>query len=109
MDVVNLLFPNRNQLYFEIALVDEPAIESEVMMFKEVDFQFKEVEGEEQKMELITDVPASAPLTMVKEVVIEEVNVEFVKNPRRKYNKKPKTEVTDKKEAKPKKNKKDDK
>lgn len=76
---------------------------------KEVCCMTKEVEVEEQKMELITDVTASAPLTMVKEVVIEEVNVEFVKKPRRKYNKKPKTEVTDKKEAKPKKNKKDDK
>jgi len=50
MDVVNLIFPNRNQLYFEIALVDEPAIESEVMMFNKTDYQFKEVEGEEGLM-----------------------------------------------------------
>lgn len=48
MDVVKLILPNRNQTEFQIALVDEPAIESEFMMFnKHNRFQFKEVEGEE--------------------------------------------------------------
>lgn len=48
MDVVKLILPNRNQTEFQIALVDEPAIESEFMMFnKQNRFQFKEVEGEE--------------------------------------------------------------
>lgn len=50
MEVVNLIFPDRNQLYFEIACVDEPAIESEAYMFNDVNFQFKEVEGEEGLM-----------------------------------------------------------
>ena len=48
MDVVKLILPNRNQTEFQIALVDEPAIDSEFMMFnKQNRFQFKEVEGEE--------------------------------------------------------------
>lgn len=48
MDVIELFLKDRKQTYFEIALVDKPAIESELMMFSKEDiFQFKEVEGEE--------------------------------------------------------------
>lgn len=48
MDVITLQLPNRNQTEFQIALVDEPAIESEFMMFNKTNhFEFKEVEGEE--------------------------------------------------------------
>lgn len=49
MDVIKLILPNRNQLEFQIALVDEPAIESEFMAFnKQNHFQFKEVDKSER-------------------------------------------------------------
>lgn len=48
MDVVELFLKDRQQAYFEIALVEEPAIESELHMFNNQNrYQFKEVEGEE--------------------------------------------------------------
>jgi len=49
MDVVKLILPNRQQIEFQIALVDEPAIESNFMAFaKEGHFQFKEVDKAER-------------------------------------------------------------
>lgn len=51
MDVVKLILPNRNQIEFQIALVDEPAIESNFMAFNKVGhFQFKEVDKSERKL-----------------------------------------------------------
>lgn len=51
MDVVKLILPNRNQIEFQIALVDEPAIESNFMAFnKEGHFLFKEVDKAERKL-----------------------------------------------------------
>lgn len=49
MDVVKLKLPNREQIAFQIALVDEPAIESDFMAFnKQNHFQFKEVDKAER-------------------------------------------------------------
>ncbi len=49
MDVVKLILPNRNQIEFQIALVDEPAIESDFMTFNTQNhFQFKEVDKAER-------------------------------------------------------------
>lgn len=49
MDVVKLILPNRNQIQFQIALVDEPAIESDFMTFNSQNhFQFKEVDKNER-------------------------------------------------------------
>lgn len=51
MDVVKLILPNRNQIEFQIALVDEPAIESNFMAFnKEGHFLFKELDKAERKL-----------------------------------------------------------
>lgn len=51
MEVIKLVLPNRNQIEFQIALVDEPAIESNFMAFnKEGHFQFKEVDKAERKL-----------------------------------------------------------
>lgn len=49
MDVIKLILPNRNQIQFQIALVDEPAIESDFMTFNSQNhFQFKEVDKKER-------------------------------------------------------------
>lgn len=51
MDVVKLVLPKGNQLEFQIAVVDEPAIESHFMAFKkEGHFQFKEFDKAERKL-----------------------------------------------------------
>lgn len=51
MDVVKLILPKGDQLEFQIAIVDEPAIESTFMAFnKEAHFQFKEFDKAERKL-----------------------------------------------------------
>jgi len=51
MDVVILELPAGDQLEFQIALVEEPAIESNFMAFaKEGHFQFKEIDKTERKL-----------------------------------------------------------
>ena len=51
MDVVILELPAGDQLEFQIALVEEPAIESNFMAFsKEARFQFKEIDKTERKL-----------------------------------------------------------
>ncbi len=51
MDVIKLSLPEGDQLEFQIAIVDEPAIESSFMAFnKEARFQFKEVDKAERKL-----------------------------------------------------------
>jgi len=51
MDVIRLVLPDGDNLEFQIALVDEPAIESNFMAFtKQNHFQFKEVDKSERKL-----------------------------------------------------------
>jgi len=51
MDVIRLTLPDGDNLEFQIALVDEPAIESNFMAFnKQNHFQFKEVDKSERKL-----------------------------------------------------------
>ncbi len=51
MELIELYLPSGEQLEFQIALVDEPAIESNFMAFKkEGRFQFKEVDKSERKL-----------------------------------------------------------
>ena len=51
MEVISLELPNKQQLEFQIALVEKPAIESDFMVFsQDARFQFKEVDKAERKL-----------------------------------------------------------
>lgn len=53
MEVITLTLPDENQIQFQIAFVDEPAIESNFLAFKKdhaVKFQFKELDKTQRKV-----------------------------------------------------------